>query len=213
MRAVLWDMDGTLVDSEEYHWISWRDTMARRGFALTHERVLETFGWRNDAILAGWLGETATPDVVREIGDEKEALYRDLVRRHGLSPLPGAEPWVRRLKADGWRQAIASSAPRANVETILEVLGFDGLFDALVSAEDVRNGKPAPDVFLAAAAKVGVDPSGCIVVEDAVAGVEAGRRAGMPTIGVANRGQQLQASLVVTSLTDLPPNTFDALLP
>jgi len=209
--AVLWDLDGTLADSEEYHWLSWRDAMRGEGFALTHDRFLESFGQRNDRILGTWLGADAEVERIRRIGDWKEAEYRRLAEERGLTPLPGAREWVERLHRDGWKQAIASSAPRLNVETMLHVLQFDGLIDAMVSADEVKRGKPDPDVFLAAAAAVSVPPASCIVVEDAPAGVEAGRRAGMKTIGV-NTKTPLAADIYVTSLADLPPDAFDRLL-
>src|SRR5579871_1384023 len=109
MPAALWDLDGTLIDSEEYHWRAWRDTMAREGVAITHEHFLATFGRRNDAILPQWLGAAAAADHIQRVGDAKEALYRDLLRRGGIAPLPGAAEWVARLHAAGWAQAIASS--------------------------------------------------------------------------------------------------------
>jgi len=209
-RAVLWDMDGTLVDSEEFHWISWRDTMAEESVPVTHDQFLATFGQRNDMILPKWLGEAATAERIQRIGDAKEALYRKLVRDGGIEPLPGARDWIERLHRQGWRQAIASSAPRANVEVVLEVLGLTADFEAIVSAEDVTAGKPDPQVFLKAAAKLGVQPARCIVVEDAAAGVEGARRAGMRSIGVS-RTIQLKADLAVRSLTDLPENAFGQL--
>lgn len=212
MRAVLWDMDGTLVDSEEFHWLAWREAMANAGVTITRDDFLATFGWRNDAILPRWLGADVAAERRQRIGDAKEEHYRRLVRESGLSPLPGAAEWVRRLHADGWKQTIASSAPRANVEVILDVLDFTGKIDAIVAAEDVLHGKPAPDVFLAAARQVGVAPSRCVVVEDAPAGVEAGRRAGMRTIGVERSGKRLHADIVVASLDALPPNVFPELL-
>ena len=153
--AVLWDMDGTLVDSAEYHWQAWRDTMARAGFSITHEQFLATFGQRNDSILRQWLGEKATPAVIQRIGDAKEELYRQIVRDRGLAALPGALDWVQLLQTGGWRQAIASAAPRANIETILDVLEAAECFQAIVSAEDVHRGKPDPEVFLIAASKLG----------------------------------------------------------
>src|SRR5581483_652479 len=119
MPAALWDMDGTLIDSEDYHWRAWRDTMEHEGVPITHEHFVATFGQRNDVILPHWLGADAPAERIARVGDAKEALYRDLVRSGGITPLPGAAEWVRRLHADGWRQAIASSAPRANVETIV----------------------------------------------------------------------------------------------
>ena len=209
--AVLWDLDGTLADSEEYHWLSWRDAMRAEGVELTYDRFLASFGQRNDRILDAWLGEAADATRIRRIGDWKEAEYRRLAEARGLTPLAGAREWVERLHGDGWKQAIASSAPRLNVETMLHVLKFDGLIDAMVSADEVKKGKPDPDVFLAAAAAVSVPPSRCVVVEDAPAGVEAGRRAGMKTIGV-NAKSPLAADVYVTSLADLPPDAFERLL-
>jgi beta-phosphoglucomutase len=145
------------------------------------------------------------------VADRKEAEYRRLAAAHGLTPLPGAAGWVERLHQAGWKQAIASSAPRLNIEVMLRVLALDRDFDAVVSAEDVTAGKPDPQVFLAAARRLDVPPARCIVVEDAPAGVEAARRAGMKSIGV-NAAQRLDADLPVGSLADLPPDAFDRLL-
>jgi HAD superfamily hydrolase (TIGR01509 family) len=211
-RAVLWDMDGTLVDSGEYHWQAWRDTMAREGFPITREQFLASFGQRNDTILRQWLGEQATPGVIEHIGEAKEALYRLHVRKQGIHPLPGVADWVHRLHQQGWRQAIASAAPRANIETILEVLSGTDWFEATVSAEDVHKGKPDPEVYILAAERVGVAPARCIVVEDAVAGIEGARAAAMRSIGVSYDGRHLPADVVVRSLDLLNANAFDHLL-
>jgi beta-phosphoglucomutase family hydrolase len=210
--AVLWDMDGTLVDSAEYHWQAWRENMARAGFSITHEQFLATFGQRNDSILRQWLGEKATPAVIQRMGDAKEELYRQIVRDRGLAALPGALEWVQLLQTGGWRQAIASAAPRANIETILDVLEAAECFQAIVSAEDVYRGKPDPEVFLIAASKLGVATEHCIVVEDAEHGIEAAHTAGMKSIGVSQNGMQLSADIVVNSLDLLDENAFDRLL-
>jgi len=210
-RAVLWDMDGTLVDSEEFHWLSWRDTMAAEGIPITHDQFVITFGQRNDSILPRWLGADAMADRIQRVGDAKEELYRRLVRESGLAPLPGAAEWVRRLHRENWRQAVASSAPRANLDVVLEVIGLRGCFQAIVSAEDVTAGKPDPQVFLTAAARLGASPSQCVVVEDAAAGVEAARRAGMRSIGVSRKAS-LAANIAVSSLIELAPDVFVKLL-
>lgn len=212
-RAVLWDMDGTLIDSEEFHWLAWRDAMEAEGRPITHEEFLETFGWRNDAILPHFFGGRATPEAILRIGDAKEEHYRRLVRQHGLTPLPGAAEWLTRLKGEGWKQTIGTSAPRANADVIVDVLNWGGLLDGIVAAEDVKRGKPEPDVFLAAAAKAGAEPARCIVVEDAIAGVEAGRRAGMKTIGVGKKFRQLHADVTVAALDQLAAHCFEELLP
>ena len=210
-RAVLWDLDGTLVDSAELHWLSWRDTLAADGIHVTYQQVLETFGQKNDRILPGWLGEGTSAERIRQVGDAKEAEYRRLVQARGLTPLPGAAEWLRTLHAAGWKQAIASSAPGANVAVMLRVLGVDTELDAIVSAEDVTIGKPDPQVFVRAAAAVGVPVRRCVVVEDAVVGIEAARRAGMKTIGVT-RVPGFEADLVVASLEDLPADAFTRLI-
>ena len=210
-RAVLWDLDGTLVDSGECHWRAWRDTMRDEGVALTYEQFLASFGQKNDTILTAWMGAAATPDLVRRVGDAKESLYRQFAVTEGLVPLPGAAEWVARLHDDGWRQAIASSAPAENVRVMLDALNLDRYFDAFVSAEDVTAGKPDPQVFLAAAARLEVPSAACVVVEDAAAGIEAARRAGMKCVGVS-RSSELAADVFVRSLADLPADAFEQLV-
>ena len=210
-RAVLWDLDGTLVDSEEFHWLSWRDTIRDEGIELSYDQFLASFGQKNDRILPVWLGADVDGGRVQRIGDDKETEFRRLAEAHGLRPLPGAREWLSTLGAAGWKQAIASSAPRVNVETMLRVAGLEGAFDAIVSADDVTIGKPNPQVFLRAAEKLRLPASRCIVVEDAAAGIEGARRAGMRSIGVKKNGR-LDADLFVTSLADLAPDAFDCLL-
>jgi beta-phosphoglucomutase len=152
-------------------------------------------------------------DEMRRVGDAKEERYREMVRRDGVALLPGIAAWLERLRGEGWRQAVASSAPPANIDVLVEVLGLADVFHATVSAEEVPQGKPAPDVFLLAAEKVGVVPSRCVVVEDAGIGVEAGRRGGMRTIGIEGAHGRLDADVVTRSMDDLPPDTFDRLVP
>jgi beta-phosphoglucomutase family hydrolase len=211
-RAVLWDMDGTLIDSEEFHWISWRDTMANQGIAITREQFLASFGLRNDSVLPRWLGAAATPERIEKIANAKEEMYRHLVRAEGISPLPGVASWLHRLHSQGWLQAIASSAPRANVEAVLEALAVAQFFQGIVAAEDVHRGKPDPEVYLTAAARLGASPDRCIVVEDAVAGIEGARKAGMRSIGVSPNGKHLPADVVVRSLDLLDSDAFETLL-
>lgn len=211
-RAVLWDMDGTLVDSSAYHWRSWRDVLSAEGHTITYEQFKATFGQRNDTILRTLYGADLPTDRIAQIGAAKEERYRSLVRAGGIELLPGVKDWLTRLNTQGWRQAIASAAPLQNIETILEVLSIAWCFDALVSAEDVQRGKPDPQVFLLAAERVGVSPAGCIVVEDAPAGIEAAQRAGMRSVGVCSTHDILLADWPVQTLAELPADAFDRLL-
>ena len=209
--AVLWDLDGTLADSKEYHWRSWVKAMEEAGHTVTEAQFLASFGQRNDTILGEWLGPNADPGQIARVGEAKEAYYRDLVKSGGITPLPGAAEWVRHLHEEGWGQAIASSAPKLNVQVMHSALGFSGLIEILVAAEDVSRGKPDPEVFLRAASELGVLPQRCVVVEDAEAGIEAANRGGMRSVGVGD-GEVGAADVVVQSLADLPQDTFSKLI-
>ena len=211
-RAVLWDMDGTLVDSARFHLQAWQGTLADLGVNVTHERFMETFGRRNDAVIRDLVDPDATPEEIARIANLKETAYRALVVEHRVRPLPGVVAWLERLRAEGWRHAVASSAPHENIRTLLGVMEIGHLFDAAAGDEDVTVGKPDPQVFLIAAEKVGAAPARCIVVEDAPAGVEGGRRAGMRTVGVLSGHGALDADIVVASLADLPEDVFERLL-
>jgi HAD superfamily hydrolase (TIGR01509 family) len=212
-RGVLWDLDGTLIDSAEQHYAAWRDTLAERGREHTREEFARFFGRRNDVILREMFGDDLGPGEAARIADDKEERYRRLVRSGGLEPLPGVMDWLRQLKEQGFRQALATMAPAANVEVVVEVLGLHSLLDATAAAEDVASGKPAPDIFLEAARRIGVPPARCVVVEDAPAGLEGARRAGMRSVGVlSDHHPRLEADAVVPSLTALPPDTIRRLL-
>ena len=212
VKAVLWDLDGTLVDSAEFHWQAWRDIMLAEGAPITYAQFVHSFGQRNDLILKGWLGDDVDPDRMRRLGEAKEAHFRELVRAHGIAPLPGVRDWVARLADGGWRHAIATSAPRENLETLIDAMGMRDIFGAGIAAEDVTHGKPDPEVVLIAAGRLCAAPQHAIVVEDAPMGIEAGRRAGMRTIGVSLMHQLPHADLYVGRLPDLPADAFDRLL-
>src|SRR5215212_1731947 len=167
-RAALWDVDGTLIDSREYHWLSWQGALAGEGFDVTPEQFADSFGRRNDEILRCYFPSYSPGDITR-VGEAKEVAYRRLVRERGIDLLPGVRRWLDRLRGEGWQQAVASSAPRANLEVIVGALGLDGYFAAVASAEDVTEGKPDPQVFLVAAAKLGVEPGACVFIEAATA--------------------------------------------
>jgi HAD superfamily hydrolase (TIGR01509 family) len=206
-------LDGTLIDSAPLHWIAWRETMAERGYDLQPAEFASSFGKRNDTILRGLLGADLPAPEIERTSEAKEVRYRRLVRERGIELLPGAGAWLDRLEREGWRQALATSAPLGNIDATLEPLGLASFFDAVVSAEEVGRGKPDPLIFLTAAERLGVPPARCVVVEDAPAGLEGARRAGMRSIGVlSSHFASLTADLVVASLDVLPARAFDELI-
>lgn len=210
--AAIWDMDGTLIDSTEYHWQSWRDALAAENYELTYEQFKATYGQRNDEILRTYFGADIVQGDIDRISEVKEQQYRDMLRSQGIELLPGVQHWLEYLHARGWRQAVASSAPRLNVQAIVEVCELRDYFAATVSAEDVERGKPDPQVFLMAAERLDVAPERCVVVEDSPAGVEAGKQGGMRTIGVLTSQPALEADYVVPTLDKLPADAFEQLL-
>lgn len=211
-RAVLWDIDGTLIDSGEYHFLTWQEAMASVDYELTRESFAATFGQRNDSVLRSYLGDGVDAAEIARLSDMKESRYRDIVREQGIELLPGVKRWLRLLQEQGWRQAVASSAPAANIEVILDVLNLRQYITAAASAEVLERGKPDPQIFLKAAGLVDVPPARCIVVEDAPAGTEGARRAGMRSIGVLTTHTHLEADVVVRSLDELGDDAFTKLL-
>lgn len=211
-KGVIWDLDGTLIDSAQHHYAAWRELLAPEGVDLDYPGFLVGFGRRNDEWLRELLGEEIPLSEIRRIGDAKEARYRELVATEGLVVLPGVTETLRALRERGWKHAIATSAPRQNLEIILEVTGLKQLMDGWAASEDVERGKPAPDIFLIAAERIGVAPEHAVVVEDAAAGVLGAHRAGMVAIGVGPHHGELGADRSAPSLSDLPIETFSELL-
>jgi HAD superfamily hydrolase (TIGR01509 family) len=211
-RAVLWDLDGTLVDTMTCHFRAWHEVLAGEGYALTWEEFAASFGQRNDTALRSMLGKELALDEAERISAVKEEHFRALVREEGLELLPGVAARLRASRDAGWRQGLVTSAPRANVETMLDVLGIGGFFGAVVTGDDVMRGKPHPQPFLAAADALNVPPCRCIVIEDSRSGIEAAWRAGMCSVAVGPAHAALPATLAVASLADLPLGAFETLL-
>lgn len=212
-QGVLWDMDGVLVDTGEAHFQSWTHVLSEYELPFTRDFFRTTFGMNNAGILSILFGEKLTPELLAEIADRKEYLFREAVRG-SIEPMPGVIPWLERLKLAGFRQGIASSAPVANIDTLVDELGLRAHFDVIVSGVDLP-GKPEPLLFLQVASMLDVPPGRCIVIEDAVAGVEAASRAGMRCIAVTTTSPASAlgaADMVVDRLDDLPEDAFQELL-
>jgi len=208
-RAVIFDLDGTLVDNMRFHIQAWVAMARSLGVALTLERVeLEFNGKRNEEIFPALLGRPVPPEELTRLAEAKESHYRELFAPH-LAPVRGARELIVRLREAGLGLAVASAAPRANRSFVLDGLGLRSHFAHVIGAEDVKRGKPHPDLFLAAAQALGVDPATCIVFEDAVLGVRAARAAGMLAVGVttltpAQALREAGAHWVIADFATLP---------
>jgi beta-phosphoglucomutase len=203
--AVLWDVDGTLVDTAELHFAAWQRLAGTIGQPFTRADFAATFGKRNPEIIHQLFGTHYTDADIADLGFRKEEFYRAAARQ-GVELLPGARPLLEGLHAAGFRQAIGSSAPLANLDLILALTDTRRFFDAIVSAEDTQRGKPDPQVFLVGAAKLGVPAARCVVMEDAVAGVEAARAAGMKCVAVRFVGHHPEAALAAAGADLVVPS-------
>jgi len=211
--GALWDMDGVLVDSGEFHRESWARVLPEFGIDYSDEVFQRIFGMNNAGVIEIFKGDRPSPELLEEISDRKEALFRQLIQGR-VQALPGVLDWLQRLDAWGVPQAVASSAPMANVDAVLDELDVRRYFEAVVSGAGLPS-KPDPAVFLRAADAIHARPESCLVFEDAVAGVEAAKRAGMACVAVTttNPAHDLQAAdLVLDRLTLLSPEGLARLM-
>ena len=213
-KAVIWDMDGVIADTAPYHFKAWQKIFQKRGVNFTQDDFTHYFGQRNDTIIRNTLGGQISQSEVDAIANEKERTYRKFVKQN-IKPLPGAIKLINSLGEHGFKIALASSAPIENIRLVTQGLGIENCFQAIVTGRDVIEGKPSPQGFLLAAQKLGVEPKNCVVIEDAIAGVTASKRAGMHCIAVTNthpRENLMEADLVVDTLEAVSLNDLEGLL-
>jgi len=207
--AVLFDLDGVIVDSREFHMQAWHRWASDHAIAHDPDYFHRMFGHRNDAIIGG-LRPQITPQELAGLAEHKEALFREAARGR-IVALPGVRDLLDHLDANSIPRAIVTSTPRANLDLILDSLGLRDRFQALVAEEDASKGKPDPEGFLVAAERLGVDPGRCVVIEDAPAGLQAAKAVGMRAIGVTTTHPApdlTAADLVVATLTEESVHVF-----
>ena len=202
--GVIWDLDGVLVDTGEFHFQSWSRTLGHYEIPFNRDFFRKTFGMNNTGVLTTLLGQTPDPHLLTKIDQEKEQLFRELIRGQA-QPLSGVKSWLDRFAGEACHQAIASSAPQANIDALINELSIRKYFQAVVSGADMP-GKPDPAVFLEAARQIEIPVERNLVIEDSVAGVEAARRAGMKCVAVLtshSREALKNAHIVVERLDEL----------
>ncbi len=214
-RAVVWDLDGVIVDSADAHNASWAAMAREFGVAYDPERDFAAiFGRHNTDIISSVWNVTSSEEIER-MAASKEGAFRQAAA--SLKPLPGVPDLMRELAQRGWKQGIGSSAPMENVELLLAAAGVADYMQAIASGDDVSRGKPDPQVFLLAFQRLGVEPENGVVIEDAPAGIQAGLRAGAATLGVTTTQteeilRQAGAHLVVSSLEQITVDDLERLV-
>ena len=179
----IFDHDGVLVDSFDFHEQAWLELEKRTRLGFTPEFIHQTFGMTNPSIFRRLLGDEVSDEDVQRYGDLKEECYRDVARGR-LRLLDGMRELLGALTDQGVKLAIGSSGPLANLELTVSDCGLVGRFAAIASLEDITRGKPDPQVFLVAAAKAGARPARSVVFEDATVGIQAAKAAGMYAVGL-----------------------------
>ena len=193
LRAVLFDMDGTLVHNMHFHRQAWYAFLQKHGIDINDEDFdRKNAGTIVEIVPRFFDGVTDHAEIMR-LGMEKEALYREIYRPH-VQPLAGLRNFLDAARAAGLKLALATAADRGNIDFTLEELGITGMFDAITGGEEVKKGKPDPEVFLVSARKLGLKPGDCIVFEDSHVGIQAGLSAGMEVIGMATTHTRAELS-------------------
>jgi beta-phosphoglucomutase len=213
-QAVIFDLDGVLVDSYRAHFASWRALYGEHGIDYSEQAFAADFGRTSRDILRRTLGAELSEERIRELDERKEALFRECLRKE-FTAMDGAVELIDALAAAGVLLAVGSSGPPENIRLVLEKLGRREKFVAVVTGNEVTRGKPDPQVFQMAAERLGVPAHSCAVVEDAVHGIEAARRAGMSSIaltGTATRDELAHADMIVDSLRQLSPEVIRRLI-
>lgn len=213
LEAVLWDLDGVIADTAEYHYRAWQEIFGRSGVVFTKEDFMRHFGRRHDTIINFALGDRISQEEFDAVTEEKQNTYRRLVSQN-IRALPGALELIRDLGERKIKTAIASSAPPENIDVILQGLGLADAFQAIANGTEVAESKPSPQIFLLAASKLGIEPGNCVVIEDAISGVDGAKQAGMKCVAVTNshpKSSLKKADLVVDSLEKVTVDVLTAL--
>ncbi|WP_111610565.1 HAD family hydrolase [Algoriphagus yeomjeoni] len=184
LKAVIFDMDGVICHTNPFHSIAFQRFFAKRNLNPTQEEYAEhMYGKNNGYILSHFLGRKIEGEELALLENEKEGLFREIYKDE-VNPIRGFMEFFAKLKSEGLLTAVATSAPRANLDLIIGALGIGNQMQSQLASEDVSKHKPDPEVYLKSAANLGVKPENCLVFEDSFSGASAGLNAGMKVVGV-----------------------------
>ena len=185
MKAFIFDKDGVLVETFNIHLKAYKKAFEEIGLNFKEEHLLKNYGRKRKDIIRSFLEENGivSEELVEKLVKRKEELYREFVETE-LKLLPGVLDCLKYLKRKGYKIGLASSSSKETIKQFMRVTKTESFFDAFTSGDEVKEGKPNPEIFLKCAEKLGVEPKDCVVIEDSVHGVEAAKRAGMKCVAV-----------------------------
>lgn len=205
--AFLFDMDGVIVDTNPYHKITLRQFAEKYGYSLSEEELIKKiYGRTNKEWIPNLFGRSMSPEEVSRYGEEKEQLFRDLYEKD-IKEVVGLTEFLNAAMKLGVKMAIGTSAPRSNVDFVLKHTGIGKYFSAILDESHVTHGKPNPEIYINCAAALQFPPSQCVVFEDSLSGVAAGKTAGCHVVGITttHSKEELATKVTMKDFTALNP--------
>lgn len=200
--ALIFDMDGVIVENHEWHFRAWIEFCRQYGITLTQEEFYtKIFGGTNHDLLTRLFEGSLSNDDIERMGEEKEAIYREMYAPH-IQPVPGVVEFIGLARDKGIKTALATSAPSSNVSFTLEHTNLSGSFDIIVDSSHIKHGKPHPEIYLKAASHLNLEPRQCIVFEDSLSGITSALSAGCNVIGVATTLPAAELTMAHHIITD-----------
>lgn len=205
--AFVFDMDGVIVDTNPYHKVALRQFAKKYGYQLSEEELVKKiYGRTNKEWIPNLFGQTLTAEQLEKYGEEKEKMFRDLYKKE-IKPVAGLRAFLDQMDELKITRAIGTSAPKTNLDFILDELSLRKYFPVTLHEADVTRGKPDPEIYIKCASRLNMPPSMCIVFEDSLSGVASGQAAGCPVVGVAttHSAQELATKVTIKDFTEMSP--------
>lgn len=221
IRGLIFDLDGTIMLTQQFHYQAFSQVFAKYGITYTEEDDLNRYAGMGSGIIFPTVfadhGLTLTPEKIKRYSDEKKDIYDKIIRSEKIIPVAGVEDFLKRMQSRGYRMCVASGNKLESIEYLLEAIHVRTYFEFIVTNKDADKPKPAPDIFLAAAKKFGFGPHECVVFEDAINGITAAQSAGITSVGIATRIPEMDlrnagADIVVKDYTELSDVMIDETL-
>lgn len=206
IEAVIFDMDGTMIDNMHSHEEAWKEFCLHRGIVLSNIDFKQKIsGFKNEQIIMNLFGYSLAPTQIAEYASDKESIYREIYKPK-IKEVLGLTDLIIKIKKLNIRIAIATTAPKANRIFALKELHLENFFDVILGEEDVKNGKPNPEIYIKTAKLLNVIPKACLVFEDSPVGLQAGKGAGMNVVGLTtshSKDELALADLIIENFLDL----------
>ncbi|NOU16604.1 MAG: HAD family phosphatase [Bacteroidales bacterium] len=210
-KAAIFDMDGVIVNNHNYHVKAWASFCKNHRIPFNEQNFrTKYFGKSNRDILPNLTNSKLSQFAIDELAEEKELIYRNIYR-DDIKPISGLKAFIAKLREQGIKTAVATSAPASNLNFVLDELGIRDMFDTVVDSSMVKECKPDPEIYLKASELIGIDPKDCIVFEDSISGIQSAHNAGMEVIALitTHKAEELPKTYMqVYDFTEVPENVF-----